>query len=182
MNIQHRTQLPDLLRHFNLPMIGVELGSAEGHSAFDFMKGGMEKLYIVDLWATIEGQRGDASNHSEWHNHNYEMAVDRLKEFGDKVIFLRGLTSEMAQYVPDNSVSLVYVDANHSEQGVTEDTNNYLGKLIPGGIMAFHDYENTWDYGVKAAVEKFAKENNLEIHSIPENKLEDAGAWIQKPL
>lgn len=180
MEIQHRTQLPDLLKHFGLSMIGVELGSAEGNSAFDFMGNGMEKLYVVDLWATIVGQRGDASNHSEWHNHNYEVATERLKRFGDNVIFLRGLTSEMAKHIPDNSVSLVYVDADHSEQGVTNDINNYWGKLISGGIMAFHDYENTWDYGVKVAVEKFAKENNLEIHLIPENKLEDAGAWVIK--
>ncbi len=181
MEIKHRTQLPDLLKHFGLPMTGVELGSAEGNSAFDFMDNGMEKLYVVDLWATIHGQRGDASNDAEWHNHNYEVAKDRLGRFGDNVIFMRGLTSEMAEFIPDNSVSLVYVDADHSENGVTNDINNYWGKLTSGGVMAFHDYENTWDYGVKAAVEKFATKNNIQIHLIPENNLEDAGAWIQKP-
>lgn len=181
MQIQHRTQLPDLLKHFGLPMIGAELGTAEGHSAFDFMKNGLEKLYVVDLWATIEGQRGDAANHSEWHNHNYEMAVNRLKEFGGKVTFLIGLTSEMADRIPDNSVSLVYIDADHSEEGVTRDINNYWGKLISGGIMAFHDYENTWDYGVKEAVKKFVEDSDIEVHLIPENKIEDAGAWIRKP-
>lgn len=181
MEIKYRVQLPDLLRHFNLPLRGCELGSAEGYSAADFMKAGMEQLILVDLWEKIEGHSGDGGNENDWHFKNYEVAVERMKPYGNKVTFLRGLTSEMAPSIWDNSLSLVYVDADHSEAGVTADINNYWSKLISGGIMAFHDYENTWDYGVKAAVTKFASENNLEIHLIPENKLEDAGAWIQKP-
>ena len=35
-------------------------------------------------------------------------------------------------------------------------------------------------YGVKQAVQEFASEQNLEIHLIPENQIQDAGAWIIK--
>lgn len=181
MEIQYRTQLPDLLRHFNLPLRGVELGSAEGFSAADFMKAGMEQLILVDLWAKIEGHSGDGGNPDEWHNKNYDIAVERLKPYGDKVVFLRGLTGEMVSSIWDNSLSLVYVDADHSFEGVWADINNYWPKLVSGGIMGFHDFGNDWDYRVKEAVNKFASENNLEVHFIPENKIEDAGAWIKKP-
>lgn len=181
MEIQYRTQLPDLLKHFNLPLTGIELGSAEGYSAFDFMRAGMEELTLVDLWAKIEGHSGDGGNENEWHNRNYDIATGRLAVYGDKVKFLRGLTGEMAAHIPDNSVSLVYVDADHSEAGCADDIDNYWGKLVSGGIMAFHDYENDWDYGVKAAVNKFAELHGLEVHKIPENKIEDAGCWIKKP-
>jgi hypothetical protein len=180
MEIQYRTQLPELLKHFNLPLTGIELGSAEGYSAFDFMRAGMEELTLVDLWAKIEGHSGDGGNENEWHNRNYDIATGRLAVYGDKVKFLRGLTGEMAAHIPDNSVSLVYVDADHSFEGVWADINNYWPKLVSGGIMGFHDFENVIDYKVKDAVMKFANENGLEVHSIPENKLEDAGAWIQK--
>jgi transposase len=63
---------------------------------------------------------------------------------------------------------------------VLNDIAAYWSKLVSGGIMSFHDHENE-SYGVKKAVAEFAKENNLEVHLLPENKPEDAGAWIQKP-
>lgn len=179
MEIKHRTQLPDLLRHFNLPLIGVECGSAEGFSAADFMKAGLEKLYMVDLWGNIPTQSGDGNMSNEWHFKNYADAKERLNPYGDKVIFLRGLTKDMAQFIPDNSCGLVYIDALHTFEGVWDDTNNYWSKLVSGGIMAYHDFESP-QYGVKESVQKFAAENNLSIHLIPENKLEDAGCWIQK--
>lgn len=180
MEIKHRTQLPDLLRYFNLPLIGVECGTAEGHSAFDFMKQGLEQIYVVDLWGCIPEQFGDGSMPDTWHHKNYDAAIERLKPFGDKVTFLRGLTTEMAQHVPDNSCGLVYIDALHTEQGVTDDSNDYWDKLVSGGIMAYHDFLAP-EYGVKEAVYKFADARGLQVHLIPENKQEDAGAWIQKP-
>lgn len=180
MTITHRVQLPDLLIYFNLPLIGIELGSAEGYSASDFMKAGLEKLYMVDMWGNIPTQSGDGNMPDSWHHKNYEDAVERLKPYGDKVTFLRGLTKDMAQYVPDNSVGMVYIDALHTEQGVRDDINNYWSKLVKGGCMAFHDFLSP-EYGVKEAVYKFADQNGLQVHFIPENKTEDAGAYFFKP-
>jgi len=181
MEITHRTQLPDLLKHLGLPMIGAEIGVASGFNSLDLMRNGMEKLYCVDNWGTIEGVTGDGASSQEWHQGNYESTLKLLKPFGDKVTILKGMSVEMAKEIPDNSLGLLYHDGNHTYLGVKEDIEAYWAKLVENGIMAFHDYANTWDYGVKDAVDEFAEENGLEVFLIPEDKIEDAGAYIIKP-
>lgn len=177
--IKYRRELPKLLKQLGLPMIGVELGVASGFNSYDLLRNGMELLYSVDAWKTLE-QTGDGNREAEWHNYNYESTVNLLKPFGKKSIILRGLSSEMAIHVPDNSCGLFYHDAHHSYESVLSDLKIWYPKVIVGGIIACHDYENDWDYGVKKAFNEFAEEYNLEIHSIPEDKLEDAGAFIIK--
>lgn len=176
--IQYRSQLPGLMRELKLPMIATELGSAEGYSAYDFMQGGLDKLYMVDNWNYIPNQKGDGNNPHEWHDSNLKAAQERLKPYGDKVVFLRGMTSEMAWMIPDNICGMIYIDADHSYEAVSNDILNYWHKLVEGGIMAFHDMEN--DYGVKQAVIEFAERNELTVYLIPENKPEDAGAFLIK--
>lgn len=181
MDINYRTQLPELLKHLGLPMIAVELGTAEGYNAKDFLENGIEQLTVVDNWGQIEGHRGDGGNENDWHDKNYADALKKLSKYTGRVTWLQGLSTEMAQYVPDNSVGMVYVDCDHSYLGVKNDIEAYWSKLVDGGVMAFHDYLNTWDYGVQAAVKEFAEINGLEVFLIPENKEEDAGAFIIKP-
>ncbi|MGL6269703.1 MAG: class I SAM-dependent methyltransferase [Chitinophagaceae bacterium] len=163
-------------------MIGIELGCAEGFLAYEFMKAGLEKLYMVDNWNEIKGQKGDGGFPQIWHEKNYFKANERMKHYGNNVIFLKGLTDKMAKHIPDNSVGLVYVDADHSYDGVLKDINSYWPKLVSGGIMAFHDFIAP-QYGVKQAVYHFMEISQIsEITVIPENKEEDSGAYIIKLL
>lgn len=177
--INSRIELPNLLRHFNLPLIAAEVGVAEGFNSFDLLKAGIEKLYMVDAWETLR-QIGDGGSPQGWHDKNYDAALERVKSFGNKVVILRGLSSAMAKQIPNNSLGLVYIDGDHSYTGVTADLNNYLPKLVRNGILAGHDIQNS-AYGVKQAVEEFCKNNNLQWHLIPESAEhpEYASFWIQ---
>lgn len=178
--IQYRRELPDLMKYLGLPMIATELGVAEGYHSNDLLTNGIELLYSVDLWGHIPGAKGDGASDGSWHNSNLNATKERLKKHGNKSILLRGLTSEVAWQVPDNTCGLIYIDAAHDYENVTKDIWHYWDKLVSGGIMAFHDYENE-AYGVKQAVGDFANHYNLDIHLIPENQTEDAGAYIFKP-
>jgi hypothetical protein len=178
--IQYRRHLPELMKSLKLPMIATELGVAEGNNANDLVNNGIELLYAVDLWSHIPTAKGDGFSSNEWHNANLNATKEKVKKHGDKVKLLRGLTSEVAWQVPDNTCGLVYIDAAHDYQSVTNDIWNYWDKLVSGGIMAFHDYENE-AYGVKQAVQDFATHYNLQVHLICEDKLEDAGAYLIKP-
>lgn len=180
MEIKHRTELISLLKHFGLKLTGIEVGSAEGYNAKDLMNNGLEFLYLVDNWNKIPGQSGDGGFDKSWHEKNWNDAHDRLKPYIDKVVFLRGLSVDMAKLIPNNCCGLVYIDCDHSFDGVLRDILAYWDKLVDGGIMAFHDYEAK-QYGVKEAVHHFVAKTGIEIHLIPENKPEDAGAWIRKP-
>jgi len=180
MEITHRTQLPDLLKHLGLPMIGVEVGTAEANHAKDLLENGIEYLTVVDNWGNIDGQKGDGGFENDWHDKNYAAALKRLSKYTGRVTWLKGLSVEMAQYVPDNSRGLVYVDCDHSYLGVKGDSEAYWSKLVDGGIMAYHDW-NDPAYGTQEAVNEFAALHNIEIFMIPENKGEDTGVYIIKP-
>lgn len=57
-------------------------------------------------------------------------------------------------------IHLLFVDGDHSEEAVSRDITSWTPKVVPGGIVSFHDYghygipglEHT--YGVKLAVDK----------------------------
>lgn len=179
MNITHRVQLPSLMKQLGLPLIGGECGTADGGSAVDFMQNGMEKYYCIDNWNTIAGQAGDASESTQWHHKNLEVAKRRLSAWGDNVQFLRGISSEMAWLIPDNSLGMIYLDGDHSYSGVMKDLIAYFNKVVKGGLICGHDFLQP-AYGVKKAVEDFTKIYGHQWHLIPENKDEDAGFFFIK--
>lgn len=176
MEIKSRTELPKLLMHFNLPLVGVEVGVAGGSSASDFLKNGLEKIYLVDAWETLDVV-GDGNYPQEWHNKNYKLTLHNLSEFEGRYTILKGLSSEMHVHIPDNSLGLVYLDGCHEFQAVRDDIRNYVPKLVEGGILGLHDYINL--KGVRVAVKEYARLNFLEIHDIPETSRFDAGCWLQ---
>lgn len=178
-SIKYRRELPSLMKRLGLPMTAAEIGCAEGYNANDLLVNGVEHLFMVDNWGKIEGITGDGNHDNDWHDKNYNDAMNRVAPFKERVTVLRGLSVEMAEYIDNNTLGLVYVDCNHSYEGVSGDIDAYWNKLVVGGIMAFHDYENI-AYGVKEAVKEFAQKNNLEIFLIPEDKKSDAGALIIK--
>lgn len=177
MDIKHRIDLNKLLPK---NPVTVELGVAEGYFSEDILRDWKpSKHYAVDLWETHGEYFGDAGSPQDWHDRNYKAAFERLSKYPNCEI-LRGPTTRMQQYVGDNTVDLVSVDACHSLECVRDDIQAWWPKLKPGGIMAFHDYENV-DYGVKQAVQEWADKIGMPVFLLPELKSEDAGAYIIKP-
>ncbi|MCS6958990.1 MAG: class I SAM-dependent methyltransferase [Pseudanabaenaceae cyanobacterium SKYGB_i_bin29] len=74
------------------------------------------------------------------------------------------------------SADLIYVDASHEEEDVYADLSNYWQLLRSGGVLLGDDYPDPRFPGVYAAVNRFAKENNLEIQS------EGNKFWFKKPV
>lgn len=180
MEIKHRTHINQLLWHLGLDGDTVEVGCAEGFFTEEMLRWALSGThYMVDNWGMIDGVTGDGNFPNEWHEKNYNDAMSRIEPYAHRVVVLRGMSTEMAKQIPDNSVVCVYVDAGHSYESVKADIEAFYPKLVAGGVMAFHDYEAT-EYGVKQAVNEFAKQHNLTVHFIAENKLEDAGAWFVK--
>jgi hypothetical protein len=162
-----------------------EVGVAEGFFSADLLRAGVGILYSIDAWKTIPGQKGDGGFDQSWHDKNYVAAVERLKEFRDRSIIIRGMSVEAANGIPDESLDLVYLDDDHSVEGVISSLTAYYPKIKPGGIMAGHDYMND-DYGVKIAVNRFVMKemmngSNINIEIIPENSMWDASFYFYKP-
>ncbi len=52
-------------------------------------------------------------------------------------------TEEASFHFPDQSIDIVYVDADHSYEGVTKDLELWTPKVKTGGIISGHDYDPT---------------------------------------
>lgn len=138
------------------------------------------KHYMVDHWAPLRGVTGDGSFPTEWHEMNYHIAKWRMYKFQHIAVFLRGISWEMAKEVPDESLDFLYVDANHSEVGVTNDLEAWYPKVKVGGIISGHDYLNP-DYEVQQAARKFCHKVGTDIFTIPETRMVDANFIFRKP-
>ena len=179
MEIKYRMDLNLLLKYYNLPRKVAEVGVAEGLFSRDMMTWGLELLYCVDYWNHQPNVTGDANSSQEWHDLNFLQAKRLLQPWVQEgqVQFFQGASVKMAMCIPPGSLGLVYLDADHSLEGVTNDLEAWYSTLAPGGIIAGHDYLNP-SYGVKEAVTKFCR-GRFTIHEIPEHKKEDAGFWFQ---
>ena len=178
MTIKHRSNLDLLMKELNVFGEVAEIGVAEGRFSLEILNWGVPKLYLVDIWES-KPFYGDAASPQDWHDKNYREAQERVAEFSDKVVFLRGLSSERAKDIPDNSLGMVYLDACHTYEAVLEDLHNYLPKLVHGGIMAGHDFLGK-AYGVERAVREFAEKYNYQVNLIEEDSPENASFWFQK--
>jgi hypothetical protein len=176
MNIKYRRDLWQVV-----PAVGdaVEIGVAEGYFSTDILAWPIRfpRVYMVDRWESVTTQKGDASNPQRWHDKNLADAQARVAQYGERAVFLRGGSVAMADQVPDGSLALVYIDGDHSYEGCLRDIVAWFPKLGPGAVMAFHDYENPV-YGVKRAVTYFVESHQLPIRLLPEDKMEDAGAYF----
>lgn len=172
--IKYRRDLHRLLP--KEPVIA-EIGVAEGYFSADMLSWG-GKVYMVDVWETSNFP-GDAGSDQQWHNLNYQAAMSRVKKYGDKAIVLRGPSVRMAQYVPDHTLDMVYLDACHAYQCVLDDLNAWFGKVKAGGLIAGHDYMMP-QYGVYDAVNLFCSQHNFRPVTIVEDKNEDAGFYFVK--
>jgi hypothetical protein len=176
--MKSRLELVSLLKELKLPLIVAEVGVAEGRFSLDFLKAGVEKLYLIDAWEALN-QKGDGGFGKEWHDDNYNGMLSRIDPFKRKVNILRGLSYEMSEEIKDNELSMVYIDADHSYDGVKRDLNAFYSKVKSGGIIAGHDYTNS-DYGVFQAVAEFCKEKNYTPILIPENGNDSSFYFIKR--
>ena len=195
MNFTNREQIGQFLNYHNLKNIGVELGSFKGQFANTILNNWNGKLLMVDVWRELPHEEyDDASNHRE-HIDAYAQAMDNLKGFEDRAYMLRMKGEHACDFISDQSLDFVYIDANHTYKSVKEDINLWYPKVKSGGIVMGHDYlpdyfyegkeekdqalytfpdgqpekaQYTGMFGVNPAVDEFCKKNGYTINKTDE--------------
>lgn len=171
MEIQFRTQFPELLKHLGLQGHALECGIAEGRNAQVLIQSEqITKLYMIDAWTHLK-QSGDGGYDQSWHDNNYKEMLERTEPFKEKRVILKGLSSEMIKQIPDDSLIFAYVDAHHSYEGCYQDLLNIYPKMKVGGVIAAHDFLNL-SYGVNRAVKDFVSQMFIplkDVHTTEEN-------------
>lgn len=123
----------------------VEVGSWKGRSSraiADNLPAGA-RLYCVDTWcgssgepdahATAKDREGDDVYMSFFHALHDHIDAGR-------VVAVRMTSEHAAETMNNLQPSLIFLDGDHSETGITTDINAWLPLLKPGGLLCGHDY------------------------------------------
>jgi hypothetical protein len=116
-------------------------------------------MILVDNWAPMEIQplayRETKDRHAKQTLEEcveYRIRAKRnVREFKGRFRFLVMSSVEAAAYVADHSVDLVFIDADHSEEGARADIEAWQAKPKRGGYLAGHDFSPSFP-GVERAV------------------------------
>lgn len=128
-------------------------------------------LYLVD---PFEGhvQSGDADGNFVRTVFLPGARLDVQRHF-DKfptVKIVRSYSADFFRSLPPACLDFVYLDGDHSYDGVRSDLHEAARVVKPGGWIAGHDYEmnprkamHHYNFGVKAAVDEFCSKHGLRI-------------------
>lgn len=169
----------DLVKYFKPSGIGLELGVFEGEYAKAILDACPDLiLYLLDCW-----QEQPEHIYTDQLNSSNTIQAERISKtikntINDyhRVRLIKGFFNEFCDFFPDNFFDFIYVDGNHSYEFVKKDLKNWYPKVKKGGLFSGHDYvqgfygpNNSTPFGVKSAVDEFAKENSIEVFSTNEN-------------
>jgi len=182
MTLNTRSDFGEFLKERDLLGSAAEVGVAAGQYSLEILRWGVEKLYMVDLWAHLPDGPGMLKLDQAHHDENYAQAMKRVGPYRDRVFVLRGLSTQMAMEVPQQSLDFLHIDGAHDYDSVREDLDYWYLRVKPGGIVSGHDYLNP-NYGVRAAVDEFVWERGIRVHAIDTERDNGVHAcfWFEKP-
>ena len=144
--------------------IGAEVGVYRGIHARKLLKKhrSITTLYAIDPWI----------NYTQMFDLPQAERICHflLDGFGDRVVFCKS-TAQTTKLPP---LDFAYIDALHTDEGVTADMNTIWPFIKPGGIMGGHDFDQNWP-GVVQGVIRFVVNNNLRLN------VQSPDWWIAKP-
>jgi len=154
-------------------MIGAEIGVRYGENAVFLLDAlDIEILYLIDPYDAYEEYQEDWNNQMMTEAEN--TAKEKVGAFGN-VKFIKKYSENAVADLPEN-LDFVYIDGNHEYEYVKSDITSYWPIVKEGGILAGHDYTQSWP-GVVEAVDEFANRKELNVTA------DLWGDWfLQKPM
>jgi len=111
------------------------------------------KFYAVDTWLGSANEPDMQATIQHYGGDLYDQFTRNMHRCGvmNYVTPLRMTSEEASRTFADASVDFLFVDGDHSYEGVSSDIRNWLPKMKPGKTMAGHDIDRP---GVRKAVDE----------------------------
>lgn len=130
----------------------VEIGSRSGKSTAYLGRvlanRGRGPLYSIDLWDLAPPRWQGTGTLQEW-----VAALDRLG-LKETVVPVKG-DSRLIGATWKQPIALLFVDGDHSYEGALTDYLRFSPYIVPGGIIAFHDYCHSLFPDVRRVVQEY---------------------------
>ena len=125
-------------------IVGAEIGIDRADTCVHLLKNSdIKHLYCIDPF--------------DRKPYRYEQAIDKLKQFSNYTL-LKMTSTDAAEIVPDD-LDFIFIDGDHSYEGVKADLENWVPKIKPGGVLIGHDWTR-FDKGVVLAAGEFLSKNH----------------------
>lgn len=133
-------------------LVGAEIGVSSGDNAFDMLvKLHIDTLYLIDPYVGFaQWSQGKLDEH-------LKIAKSLLDNFKYKIIWLRKKSVEAVEDLYDGELDFIYIDGDHSYEGICSDLELYWPKLKKGGLFCGDNMEVG---AVANALKKFADKHD----------------------
>lgn len=160
-----------VLNHMPKNSVGAEIGVHIGNYADKILN--IVKplhLYLIDPWMIVNGEGYDNSlygknftSQQELDN-RYQLVYEKFRE-NKNVEIIKEFSKNAAKQIPDESLDFIYVDGDHTYEGVCLDFDLFYSKIKPFGFIYGDDYtDRHWfGTGVIDALHKQLYEKNLRL-------------------
>jgi len=162
--------IPSIIEKFKFRNF-VEIGVAfAGHLDYILENTKIEKSYGVDPYFLQETSTDSFSYDSERYNQSdydnlYLFASNRLQKYGIRSELIREESHSAAKKFEKESIDIIFIDAEHTYNGVKQDLETWESKVKINGVIAGHDYDHPNFSGVKIAVDEWCLSRNYKLNS-----------------
>lgn len=164
---------------------GVEIGVLRGeYSKIILERWHRGELYLVDTWRHLDEYIDMNGRDDQYHYDCLIQTCKNIKPWEKRAHIVRMDSVKSADMFPDEYFDFIYIDADHSYEGVVRDIKAWWPKIKKGGLFCGDDYipddGDIWltvdqkepvyagKFGVRKAVNEFISENNLSLYETTE--------------
>lgn len=168
---RHRFWYPFMRAH-NLRIIA-EIGVRTGRNFWRLIDHRPSFAVAVDCWLDdgIPGRNDQMANQNEL-DAQYQAFADMVKD-KPYVKICRGYSFDVVKQFPDDFFDFIYIDADHTYEGVSRDILDWWPKIKSGGFLVGDDFRTiTYNrarvkFGVIQAVSEHVIKHNLPLILMP---------------
>jgi len=155
--------------------VGAEIGVAfGGHCESLLSMNCIKKIYGVDPYKHDFNYVDAMNMPQDEFDELYKFTTGRLSVFGEKYTHIRKSGLDAVCIIPE-ILDFVYIDGDHSYEGVKKDFKIWYNKVRIGGIVGGHDYNHIDLPGVMRAIDECCYSLELKI-----NVESETVWWIKK--
>lgn len=160
----------DLSSRLDRNVVGLEIGICKGENIVHFLEqtNRIDKIHCIDPYLPYMDWVGPVTQ--EDMNLWYEITLKNFAPHMDKIVMYKDTSENCVSKFENEQFDYIFIDGDHSYEGVIKDLYNYYDKVKTGGIFSGHDV-NLAD--VQKALMEFRSVNGINT----EIKFTDVNVW-----